>query len=99
MTSAKNVYEVRVEFVYYAVANSEDEAGALAKEASSNEIDYADIHAVKVTEHQPLCWPGNCLLYGTTDDLTLDRALLEAGLPTAAEIKAAWAAKHPSKQS
>ena len=90
----QKLYEVHVEFTYYAMSESRMGAESLCSEAFRDE-DWGGIaNAHEVTsQHQHLEWTGDCLVYGANEDTTLDSALAAMGLPSAADIKAAWVAK------
>lgn len=91
---SQKLYEVHVEFTYYAMSESRMGAESLCSNAFSEEDwgSIADAHEVTSAD-QHLEWTGDCLVYGADDDTTLDSALASMGLPSAAEIKAAWAEK------
>jgi hypothetical protein len=90
----KKLYEVHVEFTYYAMSESRMGAESLCSQAFRDEdwARIADAHEV-TSKHQHLQWTGDCLVYGANEDTTLDSALAALGLPSAADIKAAWVAK------
>jgi hypothetical protein len=84
------LYEVHVEFTYYAIADDARDAEWMAKDAFADE-DYAAIsYAREVTTKTMPEWSGDCLVYGSDKDTTLDQALAANGLPPAASLKAAW---------
>jgi hypothetical protein len=84
------LYEVHVEFTYYAVADDARDAEWMAKDAFNDE-DYAAISdAREVTTKTVPEWSGDCLVYGPDEDTTLDQALCATGLPNVASLKAAW---------
>lgn len=76
---AKKLYECRYEVVYYAEADSEQDAQDYIRDAKDDDIfeSYSvDAHEVKFND---LCidggWDKGCLLYGTDGDKTLGEAL------------------------
>jgi hypothetical protein len=89
----KKLYEVQVEFTYYALAPSSSDAEWMSRNAFDDE-DYAAISdAREVTANTVPEWTGDCLVYGSDKDTTLDQALAAHGLPAVSELKAAWREK------
>jgi hypothetical protein len=83
------LYEVTVEFTYYAVADDERGAEWMAKDAANDEDLCNCASASLINKHATLAWPGDSLVYGSEKDTTLDEALAAMGLPSAAEIRRA----------
>ena len=84
------LYEVHVEFTFYALADSRRDAESYVGDAFNDE-DCAEIaDASEVTARSVSEWPGDSLVYGAEKDTTLDAALVAQGLPSVAELKAAW---------
>jgi hypothetical protein len=88
---SKKLYEVTVEFTYYALANSERDAESFADAAFQDEDHTAIAEATEITQaDEYLCWPGDSLVYGIDRDTTLDQALASIGLPSVEEMKRIW---------
>lgn len=88
----KKLYEVRVEFTYYALADDARDAEWLSDDAFRDEDHTAIADATEITKANGYIeWPGNSLVYGADQDTTLDEALASIGLPSVVEMKAAWA--------
>ena len=88
----KKLYEVRVEFTYYALADDAQDAEWLSDDAFRDEDHTAISDATEITSANGYIeWPGNSLVYGADKDTTLDEALAAIGLPSVEAMKALWA--------
>jgi hypothetical protein len=85
----KKLYEVNVEFTYYALAESEMGALSYCSDALSDESSFDVADAMEITDaNHILCWPSNYLIYGAgSKDVTLGQALNDLGLPSVGEIR------------
>jgi len=88
------LYEVTVEFTYYALTDSAREAESFADDAFRDECwdDVASAREVTAAA-QHLEWHGDTLVYGPDEDTTLDQALAGMCLPSVADLKSAWREK------
>lgn len=93
----EKLYEVHVEFTFYALAESPTEACGNVRDAFSDEDHYAITDAQEVTANTLPDWTGDSLVYGGPEDVTLDEALAKQGLPSVVELKKAWAEKTAEK--
>jgi hypothetical protein len=90
-TMTKKLYEVHVEFTYYALADDARDAEWLSDDAFRDEDHTAIADATEITKANGLIsWPGNSLVYGAEDDTTLDEALAAIGLPSVEAMKSLW---------
>jgi hypothetical protein len=80
------LFKVEINHVYYALAESKDEAEGYWRDACTDVMyDIAD--AEEVGEREFPEWGGKDLVYGGDEDTTLDEARVMVGLPTVEETK------------
>ena len=71
------LYTVTIEAAFMAVAENESAARALIRDFLSTEgIDEDDCHATEARTAADTAdgWDGDCLVYGSSDDLTVNEA-------------------------